>query len=201
MIPGGPLARHMFVCSLLNFILCSIMFGTFRAAPDRDLVLVECGSLTYVVFAIIFIRSSCIPVIAVWCTMFKTLLRYALMAEALCVTIILCMELITSATQLTRFQCYQSLKTDPDQGTAIFVHATCLVIVSDTLQLVYFICSREITKPTPAVDYDDEIELLLQEIDNTPITPDDEDERTQRKKPTKPAPAALIPSFGRVEGT
>ena len=199
MIPGGPLSRHLFVCSLLNFVLCSISFGTLKAAPDRELVLAECGSLTYVVYAVIFIRCNCLPVIVILCTIFKTLTRYAFMMEAFFITMTLCMELITSATQLTRFSCYQSLKTDPDVGTAIFAHAMCFTIIADTLQLVYFVCSREITKPLNTSTGDEEIELLLQEIESTPVTLEDEEEAVIRKKPTKPA--EIAPGFGRVEGT
>ena len=200
MIPGGPLSRHMFVCSLLNFVLCSILFGTLKAAPDRDLVLIECGSLTYVVYAIIFIRSNCLPGIVIICAVFKHLTRYAFMMEAFCITATLCMELIISATQLTRFSCYQSLKTDPDVGTAIFSHAMLFIIIADTLQLVYFVCSREITTPLNTTAGDEEIELLLQEIENTPITAaDDDEEAMTRKKPTKPA--AIAPGLGRIEGT
>lgn len=199
MIPGGHLSRHMFVCSLLNFVLCSISFGTLKAAPDRNLVFVECGSLTYTVYATIFIRSNCLPIIAIVCTVFKNLTRYALMMEAFCITMVLCMELIISATDLTRFSCYQSLKTDPDEGTAIFVHAMCFITISDALQLVYFVCSRETTHTPTVIDGDEEIELLLQEIDNTPITPEDEEAATTRKKPTKPA--AIAPGLGSIEGT
>ena len=199
MIPGSNLSRHMFVCSLLNFVLCSISFGTLKAAPDRNLVLVDCGSLTYTVYAIIFIRSNCLPIIAIVCSVFKNLTRYALMMEAFCITMVLCMELIISATELTRFPCYQSLKTDPDEGTAIFVHAMCFITISDALQLVYFMCSREITQHPITIAADDEIELLLQEIDNTPINSEDEEAATPRKKPTKPA--AIAPGLGRIEGT
>ena len=200
MIPGGPLSRHMFVYSLIHFILCSIAFGTLKAAPDRDLVYIECGPLTFTVYLILFIRANYIPVIVAACMLCKTITRYALMIDAYIVTIILCMEFFVSAVHLTQAKCYQSLKTDPDQGTAIFVNAMGIVIAIDTSRLVYFICSREETQQSRSLPGDDEIELLLKEIDDAPVlTTDEEEEMMTRKRPTKPP--AIAPCFGRVEGT
>lgn len=198
MIPGGPLSRHLFVYSLIHFIMCSITYGTLRAAPNPDMVYVECGSLTFATYVVMFIRANYIPVIIGVCFFYKNVTRYALMIDAYVVTVILCIELFVCSIQLTRVGCYHSLKTDPDQGTAVFVNAMEIVIAIDACRLLYFIISREQVYHVKPITGDEEIELLLQEIDDTPaIQPDEEEEEEiRRKKPTKPVPATLKPGFG-----
>jgi hypothetical protein len=122
------------------------------------------------------------------------------MIEAICITAIICIELVVSAAYLTRVQCYQCLKTDPDNGSAIFAHAMYFMVFLDIVQLVYFVYSREDTTKAFAIPEDAEIELLLQEIEDTPVLATD-DAEAPRKKLTKPMSAILTPGFGRVEGT
>ena len=183
MISTNPILRHLFVCALLNFMLCSLSFGTLRAAADDDKVRIECGSLASVTYMIIFLRLICIPSIVLLCVWFKGVTRFALMLDVYFATLFLCTELVTSSMQLTRFRCYESLKTDPTHGFAAFVYTMSLLITVDAMRVVYFVFSREEIKckgpPT-----DDEIELLLQELD------EDEEEAPIRKKPTKPAECA-----------
>lgn len=195
MVFGGPFSRHMFVYSLIHFILCSISYGTLKAAPDIDAVYIECKSLPFVVYALILVRTNYIPILCAVCYAYSKVTRYALMIDAYFITAILCVELIVSAINLTRASCYRTLKTDPDQGTAIFVNAMVVVISIDIARLVYFIISLEHTYQPKTTDADEEIELLLQEIEETPSAIEPDDDAIKRKKPTKPAPAVLSPGL------
>jgi hypothetical protein len=188
MVPfDSPLNKHLFMCALLNFLLCSITFGTLRAAPDAARVGLECGPLNHTVALIIFIRMFSIPLIVSLGICFKHLRRFTLMMDIYTVTILLCIEVMLATMQLTQLRCYESLKTDPITGTAIFVYAMVLLITVDTMRLIYFAISREASAVIEE-SFDDEIELLLNEVENssTPLQ-----EEPQRKKPTRtiiPAP-------------
>lgn len=159
----GPLSKHLFVCALLNFLLCSITYGTFRAAADPTQVQHECGPLYPAVMAIIFLRLFSIPCIVLMCMFFKGVTAFALVIDIYIVTLLLCIEVMVSSMQLTQFRCYETLKTDPTRGTAVFVYAMTLLITLDTLRLIHFAASKPNTS-IPIIT-DEEIELLLAEPD------------------------------------
>ena len=182
----GPLSKHLFVCALLNFLLCSITFGTLRAAADPTRVQLECGALYHVVMTLIFLRLFSVPCIVMMCLLFKHLSQFALILDIYVITILLCIEVMVSSMQLTQFRCYDTLKTDPSRGTAVFVYAMALLITVDTLRLVYFASSRESPlTPSHQPPTDEEIELLLTDID---------DDAPATTKPKPPAPPPLASS-------
>lgn len=173
MVLDSHFSKHFYVCALLNFLICSVTFGTYRAAADPTRVELECGPLNHVVMLLIFMRMFAIPCIMLLCICIKELKRYALMLDIYAVTILLCVEVMLSSMQLTQYRCYESLKTDPSDGMAIFTHAMALVITIDIMRIVYFAISREPYAHASDYPTDDEIELLLMEPEpqETPLTP------------------------------
>ena len=99
----GPLSKHLFVCALLNFLLCSVTFGTFRAAADPTRVQLECGPLHHVIMIIIFFLLFSIPCIVLMCLLFKSFKHFALIIDIYTVTILLCIEVMISSMQLTQY--------------------------------------------------------------------------------------------------
>ena len=162
----GPLSKHLFVCALLNFLLCSVTFGTFRAAADPTRVRLECGPLHHVIMVIIFLRLFSVPCIVLMCLLFKSFKHFALIIDIYTVTILLCIEVMISSMQLTQYRCYEALKTDPSQGMAVFVYAMALLITVDTLRLVYFAAAKEHPTTPNQIPTDDEIELMLADTDD-----------------------------------
>ena len=138
----SPFNKHLFVCALINFLLCSITIGTLRAAPDAARVEMECGPLNHITVLLIITRVFSIPLIVSLGICFKHLRRFMLMMDIYTVTILLCIEVMLSTMQLTQLRCYESLKTDPLTGTAIFVYAMVLLITVDTMRLL--VCKKDI---------------------------------------------------------